>query len=99
MGEDRFAQLTEKQRECLRLVLRNHSSKEIARELGIGVHAVDQRLKSAMKTLGVSSRAEAARLLAAHEGGHRVEPIEGRAKGPFGLASRLGRGLAGFWSR
>ena len=65
--EDRIAKLTEKQRACLRLVLMHKSSKEIARELGLQVDAVDQRIKTAMKTLGVQSRVEAARLLAETE--------------------------------
>jgi DNA-binding CsgD family transcriptional regulator len=66
--DDRFDRLTEKQRACLRMVFAHHSSKEIARELGIGSDAVDQRIKTAMRTLGVESRVEAARLLAAYEG-------------------------------
>lgn len=68
MKQDRFERLTEKQRECLRLVFMHRSSKEIARELGVGSDAVDQRLKTAMRVLGVESRTEAARLLAQHEG-------------------------------
>lgn len=68
MDTDRLAKLTEKQRVCLRMVYMHRSSKEIARELGIGSDAVDQRLKTAMRTLGVESRVEAARLLAVHEG-------------------------------
>jgi DNA-binding CsgD family transcriptional regulator len=73
MDTDRIAKLTEKQRICLRLVYMHRSSKEIARELGIGSDAVDQRLKTAMRTLGVESRVEASRLLAAHEG---VQPYQ-----------------------
>jgi DNA-binding CsgD family transcriptional regulator len=68
MTADRLARLTEKQRVCLRMVYMHMSSKEIARELGIGADAVDQRLKTAMRTLGVESRVDAARLLAEHEG-------------------------------
>src|SRR5512139_2208396 len=68
MDTDRVSRLTEKQRVCLRMVLMHHSSKEIARELGVGADAVDQRLKTAMRTLGVESRVEAARMLARHEG-------------------------------
>jgi DNA-binding CsgD family transcriptional regulator len=68
MDSDRLAMLTEKQRVCLRMVFMHRSSKEIARELGIGADAVDQRLKTAMRRLGVESRIEAARMLAAHEG-------------------------------
>ena len=68
MKPERIERLTEKQRECLRLVFMHRSSKEIARELGIGVDAVDQRIKTAMRTLDVESRTEAARMLASHEG-------------------------------
>jgi hypothetical protein len=50
------------------MVFMHCSSKEIARDLGIGADAVDQRLKTAMRTLGVESRIEAARMLAEHEG-------------------------------
>lgn len=64
---DRVAQLTEKQRECLRLVWRHRESKEIARDLGISPHSVDGRIKTAMRTLGVDDRYEAARLLALSE--------------------------------
>ena len=60
--------MTEGQRACLRLVLRHMSSKEIGRALNISSHTVDQRLKQAMRTLGASSRVEAARALAAEEG-------------------------------
>ena len=63
----RIAALPEHQRICLRKVLEHKSSKEIAIELGISPHTVDQRLKSAMQNLGVGSRVAAARLLAEHE--------------------------------
>jgi DNA-binding CsgD family transcriptional regulator len=62
------AALPEHQRICLRKVLEHKSSKEIAIELSISPHTVDQRLKGAMQILGVSSRVAAARLLAEHEG-------------------------------
>jgi DNA-binding CsgD family transcriptional regulator len=68
MDADRLARLTEKQRECLRLVSRHKSSKMIAPLLGITPEAVDQRLKTAVRLLGVASRYEAALLLAEHEG-------------------------------
>lgn len=58
--------LTEGQRDCLRLVMLHMSSKEIARTLGISPHTVDQRLRVATRNLGVSTRFEAARLLAMH---------------------------------
>lgn len=100
MGPDCIAKLTEKQRACLRLVLMHYSSKEIARELGIGVDAVDQRLKGAMKNLGVQNRVEAARILAQYEGHpmgvHLGEPRPGGMRGWFG---RLAKGLGKLWPR
>jgi len=68
MDSDRIAKLTDGQRACLRGVLRHMSSKDIARELGISPHTVDQRLRLAMKTLGAGSRVQAAFMLAKHEG-------------------------------
>lgn len=62
---DRLKLLTDKQRECLRLVWQQHDSKQIARILGLKPDAVDGRIKTASKVLGVSSRFDAARLLAA----------------------------------
>ncbi len=56
----RVAKLTEKQRECLHLVVLRKSSKEIARILNISKPAVDQRLDSARRTLDVATRDEAA---------------------------------------
>tara|TARA_R110000772_G_scaffold31902_1_gene78377 strand:+ start:200 stop:715 length:516 start_codon:yes stop_codon:yes gene_type:complete len=56
----RVAKLTEKQRECLHLVVLRKSSKEIARVLDISKPAVDQRLDSARRTLEVATRDEAA---------------------------------------
>lgn len=65
MSKDSISKLSEGQLACLRLVLVRSSSKEIARDLGISSHTVDQRLRTAMRTLGVSSRFEAARMIAA----------------------------------
>lgn len=68
MDADRLARLTDKQRECLRLVYAHMSSKEIARQLGVEPGTVDQYIKAAMRILGVSDRRAAAKLLAEHEG-------------------------------
>ena len=66
---DGLSRLTPGQLDCLRLVLRHMTSKDIARTLGISPHTVDMRLRTAMRTLGVTSRIEAARLIAAGENG------------------------------
>jgi DNA-binding CsgD family transcriptional regulator len=68
MDPDRIERLTDKQRECLRLVYRHMQTKEIARALELSPDGVTQRLRGAMRTLGVESRREAARILAEAEG-------------------------------
>lgn len=69
----RLALLTDRQRSYLRLVLQNRSSKEIAAATGGSHRAVDKQLLKANGVLGVSTRFEAARLLADHDAG--VEPL------------------------
>jgi DNA-binding CsgD family transcriptional regulator len=67
MVSDRIHELTQRERECLRLVSRDRSSKQIGLELGISPHTVDVRLKRAIRLLGVTTRFDAARLLAQTE--------------------------------
>jgi DNA-binding CsgD family transcriptional regulator len=66
--------LTDGQRDCLRLVYNHMKSKDIARVLGVSPHTVDMRLRTAMRTLGVASRIEAARLLVQEESGGEITP-------------------------
>ena len=68
----RVARLSEGQLDCLRLVAQHLSSKEIALELGISPHTVDQRIRQSLATLGVARRAQAARIVA-----HYSEPYQG----------------------
>ncbi len=58
-------QLSETQRHCLVLVGRGRRTKEIAKELGLAPNTVDTYLRQAIRTLGVATRFEAARLLEA----------------------------------
>jgi len=67
MNQQRLARLTDKQRECLRLVYAHMSSKEIAPLLGVEPGTVDQYVKAAMRILGVCDRRAAARMLAEQE--------------------------------
>ena len=60
--------LTEREKETLRLLLRGHDAKSIARELELSVHTVNDRLRDARRKLNVSSSREAARRLAEAEG-------------------------------
>lgn len=67
MAQHNVDKLSERQRDCLRLVLRHMQSKEIGRELGISPFTVDNHLKAAIQALGVNSRIEAALILAESE--------------------------------
>jgi TonB family protein len=67
MKEDVGA-LSDREREALSLLGRGHEAKSIAATLGISVHSVNERLRTARRKLGVSSSREAARLLLAREG-------------------------------
>jgi DNA-binding CsgD family transcriptional regulator len=69
----RVARLSERQRAYLELVLQHRNSKEIAAATGTSHRAVDKQLLKANNLLGVANRFEAARMLAAHDGG--VEPL------------------------
>jgi DNA-binding CsgD family transcriptional regulator len=64
----RVARLSAGQLDCLRLVNQHLSSKEIAAELRISPHTVDQRIRQALATLGVERRAQAARIVAQYSG-------------------------------
>lgn len=74
MSQRRLDRLTDKQRECLRLVYAHMSSKEIAPLLGVEPGTVDQYVKAAMRILGVSDRRAAARMLAEQED-RTVQPL------------------------
>ena len=65
---ERIARLTPGQLDCLRLVDQLLSSKEIAAELKISPHTVDQRIRQALAILGVERRAQAARIVARSKG-------------------------------
>jgi DNA-binding CsgD family transcriptional regulator len=60
--------LTEKEKQALRLMLRGHDAKSIARKLDRSVHTVNDRLRAARRKLSVTSSREAARILLEDEG-------------------------------
>lgn len=60
---DARAALTDKEKETLRLIVRGHDAKSVARQLGLSVHTINDRLRDARRKLAVSSSREAARLL------------------------------------
>ena len=59
--------LTEKEREALRLIVRGHDAKSMARTLDLSVHTINDRLRAARRKFSVTSSKEAARLLLAEE--------------------------------
>lgn len=82
--EDRIARLSKGQLDCLLLVDQHFSSKEIAGELNISPHTVDQRIRQALQILGVERRSQAARAVARHRGPyqrliHQSPHIEGQS--------------------
>jgi DNA-binding CsgD family transcriptional regulator len=90
MSIDRICRLTEAEREVLRLWLRRASAKEIARDLGITHWAVNERLRSARRRLGVASSNEAARLLADAE---PLGPYNALVCDPPAIADETGHGM------
>lgn len=55
--------LTEKEKQTLRLIVRGHDAKSIARNLNLSIHTINERLRDVRRKLAVSSSREAARLL------------------------------------
>jgi DNA-binding CsgD family transcriptional regulator len=107
----RVARLTPGQLDCLRLVDQHLSSKEIAAELQISSHTVDQRIRQALATLGVERRAQAARVVAQCSGPYQrlihqspyIEPASGSAQRGGAVSHQIrhadragGAGNAGF---
>lgn len=64
-----YSTLTEKEKQTLRLLLAGHDAKSMARQLGLSVHTVNERLRDSRRKLSASSSREAARLLRDAEGG------------------------------
>lgn len=66
---DGIRALTEKEKQTLRLIVRRHDAKSSARDLGLSVHTINERLRDARRKLAVSSSREAARILLEAETG------------------------------
>ncbi len=81
--------LTEKEKQTLRLIVRGHDAKSMARHLGLSVHTVNERLRDARRKLEVSSSRQAARLLLDTEGDDPQRLADkqiGEAPGPAAAA-------------
>lgn len=64
---DTIERLTIRQKDCLRLVGKGYTSKEIGRRLEISPATVDNHVRAALEILRAPGRAEAARFLQARE--------------------------------
>ena len=60
---DGYDELTDKEKQTLRLMVRGHDAKSAASELALSVHTINERLRAARRKLEVTSSKEAARLL------------------------------------
>ena len=60
--DPRISRLTERQKDCLELVAKGYTAKEIGRMLGISYSTVNNHLQAAIQLLEVGGRKEAARL-------------------------------------
>lgn len=77
--------LTDKEKEALRLLLAGHDTKSSAAELDISVHTVNDRLRNARRKLHVSSSREAARILGDAEGVLAGSTPQNSARTSFGI--------------
>lgn len=68
VGKGGLTRLTRRERQCLALVAEHNKTREIARRLALSPATVDEHLARAVRKLGASSRAEAARTYLAESG-------------------------------
>ncbi|QKR99741.1 helix-turn-helix transcriptional regulator [Sphingomonas sp. CL5.1] len=62
-----ISSLTDREKECLRLLAHPMKAKDIARETQLSVYTVNEHLKSARRKLGTTDSLSAALMLRAHE--------------------------------
>jgi DNA-binding CsgD family transcriptional regulator len=68
-----LSRLSIRQRQCLELVGKGYTSKEIGRQLNLSPSTVDNHLRGALQRLDLSNRAAAARLFAES---HQLDTVE-----------------------
>lgn len=72
MDQLNVEKLTDRQKDCLRLVAQGFTSKEIGRLLDLSPSTVDNHVTSAVQSLGAANRGAAARALAEIELGQKL---------------------------
>lgn len=86
-----YQSLTEKEKQTLRLIVRGHDAKSIARNLGLSVHTINERLRDARRKMAVSSSRQAARFLLEAEGDGGLSTLP-----DFSRDNRIGEDAVGF---
>lgn len=74
MDVSRINELSERQKECLRLLFANYSIKDIANELDLALSTVKGHLTNARQILGADRSMQAARILVEYEHTLGIEP-------------------------
>lgn len=87
---DGIRALTEKEKQTLRMIVRGHDAKSIARSLDLSVHTINERLRDVRRKMAVSSSREAARLLLEVEGVGEGAP-DPNLLGDTGIGEDAGR--------
>ena len=95
---ERLRSLSARERDCLRLILENHTSKEVGRRLGISHTSVDTHVRRARAKLGLRDRYDAARLLAQWEAAPAAGAQGGLAPAPDPGAPAAAAPQRGPWS-
>lgn len=80
-----YEALTDKEKQTLRLLIAGHDAKSMARELGLSVHTINERLRDARRKLSAGSSKEAARLVRDAEAGP-PDPLVDKRLGDAGNA-------------
>jgi DNA-binding CsgD family transcriptional regulator len=92
---DPISNLTDKEKEALRLLLGGHDAKSSATQLNLSIHTVNDRLRNARRKLGVSSSREAARILGDSVGSPPVADPQNHVHNSLGMAQpSLGKDTA-----
>jgi DNA-binding CsgD family transcriptional regulator len=91
---DGYQALTEKEKQTLRLIVRGHDAKSIARSLDLSVHTVNERLRDARRKMAVSSSREAARRLFDTEGSNWPNSFGDTKIGEAAVSHGMGQGVA-----
>ncbi|MGK2909052.1 MAG: response regulator transcription factor [Sphingobium sp.] len=102
MAEPRFDKLTQRQKDCLRLVAQGYTSKEIGRALGISYSTVDNHLLAATQLLEADSRAEAARLFTLNDTDETRQqmPRQSQSLAPSAVSpDPVDKGTRGRWDK